>query len=677
MAQQPEEELGITKMNQNGKRVWGDLLRHDLPASVVVFLVALPLCMGIAIASGVPVAAGLITGIVGGLIVGWLAGCPLQVSGPAAGLTVVVYDAIQTYGLQALGLIVLLAGLIQIAAGALRLGQWFRAVSPAVIKGMLAGIGFLIMASQFHVMMDDKPKGSGAENLIAIPAAIEKGLALPEFNNRGGRRVRSRALHEIGEVHRSQLQIQEKIFATRGPDDHDDTDVRHKNVPADLTEMLRSQQRDVTLRLNEAVARLRNSSSELGNQTNQSRILAAADNSLRQSESAGQSLGDGSLDTALETQQAAVESLESLLANLKNHQLAAYIGVLTIILIVIWQTCAPKRFKIVPAPLFAIVIAAVLAAVVTLPVLYVEVPANLWDDVRLPSWSAFSSSWAQLLPVALLMAVVASAETLLCATAVDRIHHGTRTKYDRELIAQGVGNGVCGFLGALPMTGVIVRSSANVQAGAKSRISTVLHGVWLLLFVVALAFVLHSIPTASLAAMLVYTGYKLVDIKSVRELQRYGWGEVAIYAATVGMIVFTDLLTGVLVGVGLSAAKLLYRFSHLESQLDVNLTDDTAVLQLHGAATFVRLPVLAAELERVPAGAELHVNFEHLEYIDHACLELLTNWARQHESAGGQLVIDWSSLHARFARDKNGIGKDRPSNRHSDIENSRTNTMAS
>ena len=280
--------------------------------------------------------------------------------------------------------------------------------------------------------------------------------------------------------------------------------------------------------------------------------------------------------------------------------------------------------------------------------MYVEAPPNLWDDVRFPSWNAFSSSWAELLPVALLMAVVASAETLLCATAVDRIQHGPRTNYDRELMAQGVGNSACGLLGALPMTGVIVRSSANVQAGAQSRLSAVLHGVWLLLFVVALTFVLHSIPTASLAAMLVYTGYKLVDIKSLRELQRYGWGEVAIYAATVGTIVFTDLLTGVLVGVGLSAAKLFYRFSHLESQLDINLIDNSAVIKLCGAATFVRLPVLAAELERVPPSAELHVDFEHLDYIDHACLELLMSWAKQHESGGGRLVIDWASLHARF-----------------------------
>src|SRR5512142_1782894 len=141
----------------NKLRAFRATIGSDALASVVVFLVALPLCMGISIASGVPPTAGLITGIVGGLVVGFLAGSPLQVSGPAAGLTVLVWQLVQHHGLPMLGIIVLLAGLIQILAGSLKLGQWFRAVSPAVIHGMLAGIGVLILASQFHVMLDKKP----------------------------------------------------------------------------------------------------------------------------------------------------------------------------------------------------------------------------------------------------------------------------------------------------------------------------------------------------------------------------------------------------------------------------------------------------------------------------------------------------------------------------------------
>src|SRR5687767_5285780 len=129
---------------------WADF-RHDLLASVVVFLVALPLCMGIAVASGEPPASGILTGIIGGLVVSWIAGCPLQVSGPAAGLTVIILDLVQTHGREHVGTIILLAGLIQIGAAWLQLGHWFRAVSPAVIHGMLAGIGVLIFVSQFHV----------------------------------------------------------------------------------------------------------------------------------------------------------------------------------------------------------------------------------------------------------------------------------------------------------------------------------------------------------------------------------------------------------------------------------------------------------------------------------------------------------------------------------------------
>src|SRR4051812_33844821 len=141
-------------------------IKQDLLASVVVFLVALPLCMGIAIASGAPPGAGLITGIIGGLVAGGLAGCPLQVSGPAAGLAVIVYEVIQKHGFAALGPILVIAGVLQLAAGTLKVGQLFRAIAPAVVYGMLAGIGILIFGAQFHVMVDDKPRSNGLINLI-------------------------------------------------------------------------------------------------------------------------------------------------------------------------------------------------------------------------------------------------------------------------------------------------------------------------------------------------------------------------------------------------------------------------------------------------------------------------------------------------------------------------------
>jgi MFS superfamily sulfate permease-like transporter len=360
-------------------------------------------------------------------------------------------------------------------------------------------------------------------------------------------------------------------------------------------------------------------------------------------------LKDGLLPAAVTTQAEAVAALNGLSAALKNHTLAAHIGILTIAVILLWQGVSPKRLKFLPAPLVAVVVAACGAAVIGMPILYVEVPDNLWSEIHFPSVAVLKDApWTALFQSALVIAAVASAETLLCATAVDQLQQGPRTRYDKELTAQGVGNVICGLVGALPMTGVIVRSTANIESGGKTRLSAILHGLWLLVFVVFLATLLRLIPTSALAAILVYTGYKLVNIKAIKELKEFGWGEVAIYAATVITIVVTDLLSGVIVGIVLAAAKLLYRFSHLDTELQIDADNGKAVLSLEGAATFIRLPRLATKLEDVPPACELHVDFQHLDYIDHACLDLLVNWAKQHETTNGRLVIDWASLHARF-----------------------------
>lgn len=491
--------------------------RRDALSSVVVFLVALPLCMGIAIASGVPPAAGLVTGIVGGLVVGMLSGAPLQVSGPAAGLTVIVWDLVQAHGLGPLGWIVLVAGGIQLLAGLAGLGQWFRAVSPAVIHGMLAGIGVLIFSSQFHVMVDDAPRGSGLANLIGIPEAIYKGF-----------------------------------------------------VPA-----------------------------------------------------------DGSV-----------------------HFQAAMIGTLTLVVLLTWRPLVPQALRVVPSPLAAVVVATLGAIGLGLDVNRVDIPERLSDALVFPSFADLGSLGWTVVTAGLAMAFVASAETLLCATAVDKLHGGPRAKYDRELAAQGVGNALCGLLGALPMTGVIVRSSANVESGARTRLSAVLHGVWLLLFCAALPFVMRQIPTAVLAAVLVFTGYKLVNVVAIRELARFGREEVFIYTATVVGIVCVDLLTGVVLGIGLSLARLLYDVSHLDAVLQQSDHPGRWDLVLRGSATVMRLPKLAATLERVPPSVALHVHLEELGYIDHACIDLLMNWEKQHESVGGELYIDWPGLEARFRTKK-------------------------
>jgi len=628
--------------------------RQDFLASVVVFLVALPLCMGIAIASGVPVAAGLITGIVGGLVVGWIAGAPLQVSGPAAGLTVIVYDLVQHHGLEVLGIAVLIGGVLQLVAGLLRYGRWFRAVSPAVIHGMLAGIGVLILSSQFHVMVDDAPKGNGIENLVSIPEAIKKGLPIPELGTVDERRFRRDLLQQFGALHEQQVQLRElaaeQIPATPKDADRDDT-ADHSELPLPNKSQLAPlavKQQELSDQLSVLVERL-DTQGVSETVRDPAGLQRATNQSLEQAQIALSDLQQGRAEQVRASQANIQHRLETVLSELKSHDWAAKIGLLTILTLLFWNAFSPQRLKLVPAPLVAVVFATIATAFLKLPVLYVEVPDNLWSEIHFPSLSVLQSvPLGVVLQAGVVLAVVASAETLLCATAVDQMQSETRTNYDRELAAQGIGNMICGFCGALPMTGVIVRSSANVEAGAKTRLSTILHGAWLLLFVALLAFLLRMIPTAALAAMLVYIGYKLVNFKAIRELRKYGWGEVVIYAATLTTIVCTDLLTGVITGVVLSALKLFHTFSHLNVRLDVDQEKQTAVLSLEGAATFVRLPVLATELERVPNNIELHVVFERLNHIDHACLDLLMNWAKQHEGTGGTLVIDGDSLHENF-----------------------------
>jgi MFS superfamily sulfate permease-like transporter len=280
---------------------------------------------------------------------------------------------------------------------------------------------------------------------------------------------------------------------------------------------------------------------------------------------------------------------------------------------------------------------------------YVVVPDNIWAETIFPTPEKLMriTEWPVLIG-AISIAFIASAETLLCATAVDQMHKGPRTKYDRELAAQGIGNTICGFLGVLPMTGVIVRSGANVEAGALTRASAIMHGVWLLLFVSALPFTLKYIPLSALAAILVFTGYKLAYPKVVPSLLKYGKGEVAIYFVTIIMIVATNLLEGVLVGLGLSLIKLLYAFSHLEIRKQENAGDKRVDLHLEGSATLIRLPKLAAELEKLEPGKDVHVHIGDLDYIDHACLDLLANWDKQYAATGGTVTIEWDELSSKY-----------------------------
>jgi MFS superfamily sulfate permease-like transporter len=604
--------------------------------------------MGIAQASGVPIAAGIITGIVGGLVVGLLAGSPLQVSGPAAGLTVIVYGFVQEHGLPALGAAVLIGGTIQLTAGLFRLGQWFRAVSPAVIRGMLSGIGILIVGSQFHLMVDDKPRGGGIANLASIPEAISKGFRIPELAPPEARGARTGLIHQVGELHEKQEEIRE-LAAERVSDSPSPEEVEHERG---MLLPLVARQSDLLARLKALSQEAQTLPFATDGTASGRRFVVALDKSVEANAAALAALERQDLASVRERQEGASEALAALLSSLKRHDWAAMLGLLTIATIILWQGLAPKRLKIVPGPLLAVVLTAGVAYWLSLPVLYVEVPDNLLHGVHFPSLLVLQDiSFGALITGGLVIAAVASAETLLCATAVDQLHTGPRTHYDRELAAQGVGNMVCGLLGALPMTGVIVRSATNVQAGARTRASAVLHGLWLLLFVVALGALLRNIPTSVLAGILVYTGYKLVDFNALKQLRAFGWSEVGIYLATVAGIVVFDLLTGVLIGIGLSGLKLLLTFSRLKTRLRPEPGRGTdMMLELVGAATFVRLPKLAAALEQVPPGVKLHVDLSGLSYLDHACMELLSSWSQQHLATGGDVEIDWDSMHADVRR---------------------------
>ena len=198
------------------------------------------------------------------------------------------------------------------------------------------------------------------------------------------------------------------------------------------------------------------------------------------------------------------------------------------------------------------------------------------------------------------------------------------------------------------MTGVIVRSTANVQAGATTRLSAILHGAWLLLTVAALPWLLNNIPTSVLAAILVYTGYKLVNLAQIQKIRQFGKMELAIYLTTLIGVVAIDLLTGVILGFLLATAKLVYVLSHMD--IDVEKGEGGRIdLHLKGSATFFSIPQLSAALDQVQTGSEVHIHVEELTYIDHACLDMLTAWRRRHESTGGQMVLEWETLARRYS----------------------------
>jgi carbonic anhydrase len=469
---------------------WGGLrdLRHDLPASIVVFLVAIPLSLGIALASGAPITAGLIAAAVGGIVVGAAGGSALQASGPAAGLTVVVAGFVHEYGWAATCAITVAAGLIQIALGCLGVARAALAISPAIVHGMLAGIGITITLAQIHVVLGGKSSSSATENLVALPGQV-----------------------------------------------------LHANPAA---------------------------------------VVA---------------------------------------------------GAIVIVVLLVW----PKLPKVraVPAALVAIVLATVAASTLGLDAVRVDLPANVLDLGLAPEMP--HGSWSAIALAALTMAVIASIESLLSAVAVDRMHDGPRANLNRELVGQGLANSASGLLGGLPVTGVIVRSSTNVAAGAKSRASTILHGVWVIVFVVLAAGLIEQIPLAALAALLVVLGVRMVKPEEIRELRRHR--ELTIYLVTAFAVVELNLLEGVALGIGVAVLQALYRLTH--TKIRTEHKGDFWHVVVDGSLTFAAVPRLNRALAHVPSGARVDVDL-NVDYLDHAAFEALHNWRVTHERLGGRVDID-------------------------------------
>ncbi|WP_433720724.1 SulP family inorganic anion transporter [Actinoplanes sp. CA-051413] len=465
------------------------LLRHDVPASVVVFLIAIPLSLGIAAASGAPLLAGLIAAVVGGIVAGALSGSPLQVSGPAAGLTVIVAGAVTELGWAGTTAVVALAGLVQIVLGVSRLGRAALALSPAVVHGMLAGIGIVIALSQVHVVLGGDPQSSAWRNLRDLPAQI-----------------------------------------------------------------------------------------------------------------AG------------------------------NHGVSIGIGVLTIAILLIWPRFV--KISLLPGALIAVAVATATAALAGLDIARVDLPDRPLDELIFPRWP--DAPPLRVAGIVLTIALVASVESLLSAVAVDKLHTGKRADLNRELLAQGAANTVSGALGGLPVTGVIVRSSTNVAAGARTRASAVLHGCWIAVCVLLFAGLLEQIPLSALAGVLVVVGLRLVSMAQIKAYVRHR--ELPTYLVTALGVIFTDLLTGVALGMATAVLLMLARLARCEIHRSSPAPGRWLVV-ITGTLAFIGSGRVARELAAVPPGESVELEL-HLDYLDHGAFETIQDWRDAYERGGGRVHIE-------------------------------------
>ncbi|MEU9338377.1 SulP family inorganic anion transporter [Streptomyces sp. NPDC048290] len=470
----------------------------DVSAAIAVFLIALPLSLGIALATGAPLQAGLVAAAVGGLVAGRLGGSALQVSGPAAGLTVVTADLIHRYGWRITCAITVLAGIAQLGLGCLRVARSALAVSPAIVHGMLAGIGVTIAVAQLHIVLGGTPQSAVLDNLAALPAQL------------------------------AQL-----------------------------------------------------------------------------------------------------------------HPAAVSMSALTLALLFLWPRIpgrAGQLLRRIPAPLIAVAGATATASLAGIALPKVELPS--WHShalAGLPEGPALGLATAVLTTT-----LVCSVQSLLGAVAVDKLAAARpgltakvgRSDLDRELLGQGAANIASGALGGLPVAGVAVRSSANVNAGAVSRNSTMLHGVLVVVAALLMIPVLELIPLASLAALVMAVGIQMVSLNHIRTVTRHR--EVLVYAVTTLGVVLLGVLEGVTLGIAVAVAVALNRLARTRITHDEQ--EGAHHIQVRGQLTFLAVPRLSRALHHVPHGAHAVVELDG-SFMDHAAYETLQDWRNTHTAQGGTVHL--------------------------------------
>ncbi len=486
--------------------------RQDLPASIVVFFVAVPLCLGIALASGAPLFSGIIAGIVGGIVVGIASGSPLGVSGPAAGLAVIVLTSIATLGSwPAFLLSVVLAGAIQLALGFARAGFIAYFFPSAVIKGMLTGIGLLIILKQIpHALGWDKD-AEGDDSFLQADGQNTFSEITKAFD-----------------------------FITPG---------------------------------------------------------------------------------------------------------ALVIAVISLALLILWDTVLTKKhkiFQLIQGPIVVVILGIVMNymfqsgtlnfsladdQVVRLPV--AKNLTEFFNQFTFPDFSAITN--VEVWKIAIVLAIVASLETLLCVEATDKMDPDKRiTPTNRELKAQGLGNIISGFIGGLPITQVIVRSSANINFGGKTKLSAILHGVFLLISAITIASLLNKIPLASLAAILLMVGYKLAKPILFVNMYKLGWEQFIPFVATVAGILATDLLKGITIGILFGIFYTLrhsYRNSHyMKETITTEEGNEVHHLVLAEEVSFFNKASVIKELEEIRPNSKVIIDCSKSKAIAHDVLELIRDY---------------------------------------------------